>query len=194
MLDKVPRKLTIEQHFGMQVLSNQTVKLLELRLKNYEIEHRIQDSLQQQDNLQTLLLSQSKILGYVAHDVRNPLSSLRSIIDLNYLQVLSEEEVKHVMGLLKKQLDATLDTLNNVIEWGQAQLYRQAPHIRPVDLHKVVTRKLENFEGCEGGTVKIRNDILCPVKGRGSLMLNDKIQCDDAYWVQPLRYFLFIIV
>ena len=146
VLDKVPRKLTIEQHFGMQVLSNQTVKLLELRLKNYEIEHRIQDSLQQQDNLQTLLLSQSKILGYVAHDVRNPLSSLRSIIDLNYLQVLSEEEVKHVMDILKKQLDATLDTLNNVIEWGQAQLYRQAPHIRPVDLHKVVTRKLKNFE------------------------------------------------
>ena len=146
VLDKVARKLTSEQYFAMQVLSNQVVKLLELRLKNYEVEQRIQDSLRQQDHLQTLVLSQSKILGYVAHDVRNPLSSLRSIIDLNYLQVLSEDVVKNVMGLLKKQLDATLDTLTNVIEWGQAQLDRQVPHIRPVDLYKVVTRKLENFE------------------------------------------------
>ncbi len=146
VLDKVARKLTSEQYFAMQVLSNQVVKLLELRLKNYEVEQRIQDSLRQQDHLQTLVLSQSKILGYVAHDVRNPLASLRSIIDLNYLQVLSEDVVKNVMGLLKKQLDATLDTLTNVIEWGQAQLDRQVPHIRPVDLYKVVTRKLENFE------------------------------------------------
>ena len=166
VLDKVARKLTSEQYFAMQVLSNQVVKLLELRLKNNEVEQRIQDSLQQQDHLQTLLLSQSKILGYVAHDVRNPLSSLRSIIDLNYLQVLSEEEVKNVMGLLKKQLDATLDTLTNVIEWGQAQLDRQVPHIRPVDLYKVVTRKLKNFEvttQSKGNTLQHNVEAGCQV-------------------------------
>ena len=146
VLDTVSRKLTSEQYFAMQVLSNQVVKLLDLRLKNHEVERRIQESLRQQDHLQTLVLSQSKILGYVAHDVRNPLSSLRSIIDLNNLQMLSEDEVKNVLGLLKKQLDATLDTLTNVIEWGQAQLDRQVPHIRPLDLFKVVTRKIKNFE------------------------------------------------
>lgn len=146
VLDKVARKLTPEQYFAMNVLSNQVVKLLELRLTNYEVEQRIHDSLLQQDHLQKLVLSQGKILGYVAHDVRNPLASLRSIIDLNNLQLLSEAEVNKVMDLLKKQLDATLDTLTNVIEWGQAQLERQVPHIRTVDLYKVVTRKLKNFE------------------------------------------------
>jgi signal transduction histidine kinase len=146
VLDKVARKLTTEQYFAMNVLSNQVVKLLELRLTNYEVEQRIQDSLLQRDHLQKLVLSQGKILGYVAHDVRNPLASLRSIIDLNNLQILSEAEVNNVMDLLKKQLDATLDTLTNVIEWGQTQLERQVPHIRPVDLYKVVTRKLKNFE------------------------------------------------
>ena len=146
VLDTVSRKLTSEQYFAMQVLSNQVVKLLELRLTNYEVEQRIHDSLLQQDHLQKLVLSQGKILGYVAHDVRNPLASLRSIIDLNNLQLLSEAEVNKVMDLLKKQLDATLDTLTNVIEWGQAQLERQVPHIRTVDLYKVVTRKLKNFE------------------------------------------------
>ncbi len=166
VLDKVARKLTPEQYFAMNVLSNQVVKLLELRLTNSEVEQRIQDSLLQRDHLQKLLLSQGKILGYVAHDVRNPLASLRSIIDLNNLQILSEAEVNNVMDLLKKQLDATLDTLTNVIEWGQAQLERQVPHIRPVDLYKVVTRKIKNFEvpvSSKGNTLHHNIEPACHV-------------------------------
>lgn len=39
--------------------------------------------------------------------------------------------------------------------------------------------KLEEIN--DGGTVKLGNDVPCPLKGRGSLTLNDKIKCDDAY-------------
>ena len=146
VLDCAAGKLTKEQMFAMNVLSNQVIKLLELRLTNKEIIQRILDSQHQQEHLQALVLSQGKILSYVAHDVRNPLASLRSIIDLSDQKLLSELEEEQVRGLLKKQLDATLDTLTNVIEWGEAQLKRQIPHIRPVDLFKLVTKKIKNFE------------------------------------------------
>ena len=146
VLDFVTCRLTKEQLFAMEVLSNQVVKLLQLRLTNYDINQRILDSQQQQEYLQKLVYSQGKILSYVAHDVRNPLASLRSIIDLSDKQLLTGAETENVMGLLKKQLDATLDTLTNVIEWGDAQLKRQVPHIRAVDLFKVITKKIKNFE------------------------------------------------
>ncbi|MCY7422360.1 MAG: GAF domain-containing sensor histidine kinase [Chitinophagaceae bacterium] len=146
VLDYVAGKLTKEQLFAMDILSNQVVKLLELRLTNKDVNQRILDSQHQQEHLQKLVRSQSKILSYVAHDVRNPLASLRGIIDLNERQLLSEAEGKNVMGLLKMQLDATLDTLTNVIEWGESQLKRQIPHIRAVDLFKVVSKKIKNFE------------------------------------------------
>lgn len=53
--------------------------------------------------------------------------------------------------------------------------------------------KFENFEECDGGKVKLANDIPCPMKGRGSLMFSNKIICDDAYWVQGLKYSLLSV-
>lgn len=48
--------------------------------------------------------------------------------------------------------------------------------------------KFNKLEECDGGIVKLGNDIICLVKSRGSLMLNKKIRCDDEYWVQGLKY------
>lgn len=53
--------------------------------------------------------------------------------------------------------------------------------------------KFDKFEECDGGSIKLGNDVPCLVKGRGSLTLNDKITCDDAYWVQGLKYNLLSI-
>jgi hypothetical protein len=42
--------------------------------------------------------------------------------------------------------------------------------------------KFDKFEEIDdSGTIKLGNNVPCPVKCRGSLMLNDKIICDDAY-------------
>ena len=47
--------------------------------------------------------------------------------------------------------------------------------------------KFDKFEETnDGGTIQLGNDVPCVVKGKGSLMLNDKIICDDSYWVQGL--------
>ena len=54
--------------------------------------------------------------------------------------------------------------------------------------------KFEKIEECDGETIKIGNDIPCRVKGRGSLMLNDKIRCENAYWVQGLKYNVLSVV
>ena len=32
------------------------------------------------------------------------------------------------------------------------------------------------------------NDTPCPVEGRGTIMLNNKIMCENAYWVNGLNY------
>lgn len=48
-------------------------------------------------------------------------------------------------------------------------------------------------EKYDSGFVKLGNDVPCPVKGRGSLILNEKIRCDDGYWVQGLKYNLWSV-
>ena len=51
--------------------------------------------------------------------------------------------------------------------------------------------KFDKLEEYDGETVKPRNDFPCPMKGRGSLMLNDKRICEDTYWVQGLKYIIY---
>lgn len=146
VLDTVPRKLNDEQNFALKVLSGQIMKLLELRLRNKETEMRIKESEKQQLHLEELTQSQSQIISYIAHDVRNPLASLKGIIEMNNMQMLTPLQIDDVMGMLNKQLVGTLDLLTNLIEWGQAQVHRKIPHTRPVNLYEVVKRKFRNFE------------------------------------------------
>ena len=54
--------------------------------------------------------------------------------------------------------------------------------------------KFDKLEEYNSGTIKLGNDVPCLVKGGGSLMLNDKIKCDDAYWVQGLKYNMLSVV
>lgn len=48
--------------------------------------------------------------------------------------------------------------------------------------------KNEYLEHYNGGSVKIRNDTACQVKGKGSILMNNKIRCENAYWVKGLNY------
>ena len=48
--------------------------------------------------------------------------------------------------------------------------------------------KLEHYNG---SSVKLSYDAPCYVKGKGSLKLNEKIKCDNACWVDGLKYNLF---
>lgn len=50
--------------------------------------------------------------------------------------------------------------------------------------------KFLNMEDCNGGIVRFRNDAPCVVKGKGSIALNNKKNCDDVYWVEGLKYSL----
>ena len=48
--------------------------------------------------------------------------------------------------------------------------------------------KLQKLENYNLSFVKFGNDAPCYVKGRESIILNDKIRCDNAYWVDGLKY------
>jgi signal transduction histidine kinase len=157
VLDTVSRRLNDDQRFGLQVLSSQIINLVELRLKNKKTEIQIEEAKKHQLLLEDFTHSQSKIISYIAHDVRNPLSALKGIIDMNDLHLLTPKQVDDVMGMLNKQLDGTLDMLTNLVEWGQAHIHRQIPHTRGVNLYEVVQKKFKNLEVAaqlKGNTLK----------------------------------------
>lgn len=108
VMDHQPRALTENQLLALKVLSRQVIRLMELRLRNLELE-RTNDR-------------QNKMLSLIAHDVRTPLGGIQSIIELFEDGILSSEELKVMMQEVDLRLKGTLDLLNNLVDWGMSQL------------------------------------------------------------------------
>ncbi|MFX5922322.1 hypothetical protein ABTE55_19270, partial [Acinetobacter baumannii] len=65
MLDTVPRKLTEDQIFALDVLSRQIIKLFDLRLRNLQIEAQNSIMENQKNHLLELSEIQNKIISIV---------------------------------------------------------------------------------------------------------------------------------
>jgi signal transduction histidine kinase len=145
VIDRVPRSLTPEQELTLKILGNQVVKLFELRLRNKEVEVRNKLVEDQKVQLQESAAVQSKIISIIAHDVRGPVTSLKTIIELTNAKSLTEEETAILLDMLDKQLDGTLDMLTNLVDWGSMLLKKGKLSITSVNVSSVVDKIFKNF-------------------------------------------------
>lgn len=118
VIDSQPKVLTAEQIFALKVLGNQVMKLLELRITNQQLEIT-KRKLQQQVELQ------NKIISIIAHDVRNPVASLKSIIELSNNDLITADEANELAVMTDKQIDDVLSLLDDLLDWGKIQLNNQ---------------------------------------------------------------------
>lgn len=135
VIDRIPRQLNPTQEMSLKVLSGQVVKLFELRLRNKEIET-------QRARLEEFGAVQNKIISIISHDVRGPIASLQSLLDLILSDQVSSADAKNLFGILDKQLDGTMGMLTNLIEWGGLLMRKPALDIGSVDLYTLVEHRI----------------------------------------------------
>ncbi len=145
VIDRVPRSLTAEQELTLRTLGNQVVKLFELRLRNKEVEARNKLVEDQKLQLQESANVQSKIISIIAHDVRGPVTSLKTMIELTKSKSLTEAETATLLDMLDKQLDGTLDMLTNLVDWGSMLLKKGKLSITSVNISAVVNKIFKNL-------------------------------------------------
>ncbi len=46
---------------------------------------------------------------------------------------------------------------------------------------------LKNMEQYDGGNVRFGNNDRCLIKGKGSIVLPNRIKCEKSYWLESLR-------
>ena len=132
VIDSQPKVLTTEQIFALKVLGNQVMKLLELRITNQQLEIT-KRKLQQQVELQ------NKIISIIAHDVRNPVASLKSIIELSNNDLITADEANELAVMTDKQIDDVLSLLDDLLDWGKIQLNNQIGiEVVSVNLHSLI--------------------------------------------------------
>lgn len=145
VIDRIPRSLSAEQELTLKTLGNQVVKLFELRLRNKEVELRNKLVEEQKIQLQESAAVQNKIISIIAHDVRGPVSSLKTMIELTKAKSLTEEETAVLLDMLDKQLDGTLDMLTNLVDWGSMLLKKGKLSIAPVNVATIIDKIFKNL-------------------------------------------------
>ncbi|RCH54123.1 histidine kinase [Mucilaginibacter hurinus] len=126
VIDRIPRHLNEKQKFGLKVLADNVIKIAELRIKNKHLNYLTQ--------------TQKRIISILAHDVRNPLSSIKSVIEFRKSDMLDEAEASQMMDMVSLQLDSTIDMIENVVNWGEMQLKFDKFNFENIDLHDLVAR------------------------------------------------------
>ena len=63
-----------------------------------------------------------RLLSIIAHDLKSPLTNIVSVLEAIDQGLFNKEEQKEVVSALKNQTNVTIETLNNLLKWGQAQL------------------------------------------------------------------------
>lgn len=139
VMDTQPRTLNSVQVYTLQTLARQVVKLLDQNLLNKQLE-------QQQEKLQQQMEMQNRILSIIAHDVRNPIGAVKSIIELNAKKILSQHDSVELMNMAGKQIDGTVELLNNLVDWGSMQMRGQGFEKEKVHMRTLVSNMFKSFE------------------------------------------------
>jgi len=108
VIDNKPHKLNEKQKKALEVLSKRVVNELELRRKVQE--------------LKEVNEFKDKLLSIIGHDLRSPLNSIHSIIQLIDNNTLNEEQVKPLRKILSSEVQSSLNLLDNILNWSSLYL------------------------------------------------------------------------
>jgi signal transduction histidine kinase len=88
--------------------------------------------------LQHLVELQKRVIGLLANDIRNPLNSLRSLLQLMPENKAGLPQPGMFLEMAGNQLNATLALLDNIVEWGQLHLEGNRLQYRDCQLETIV--------------------------------------------------------
>lgn len=116
--------------------------------QNYELERKsaLNRALDiELKNIQLELLNgeKNKLFSIVAHDLRSPLASIQSYLELLTAYPLTEPEKKEIELKLLSLTKNTSNMMANLLSWSKSQLDGVRVNIRPMDLLKTLRDMLK---------------------------------------------------
>lgn len=82
--------------------------------------------------------TKNKLFSILGHDLRGPIGSVKSLIDLTLGGVISQEEFMSILKTLKKDVDSVHFTLTNTLKWSMAQMEGFTVNPSSVNINELV--------------------------------------------------------
>lgn len=129
VIDTKPKVLSKEQSFALRVLSNQVMKLLELRKQNIA--------------LAKMHSMHNKLLSIIGHDLRGPVKSIDGLLHLAENYGMTFEEYKELIPRLRQLVDTTDNLLFNILNWAKNQIEGKATVKEPLSVRVLLQQIVE---------------------------------------------------
>ena len=98
------------------------------------------------DRIDRLLAGMRQVTDDIAHDLRTPLSRLRSRIELGMMRDLAQEETRELLEATIRDADGLIETFNALLSIARAEAGSQRTEWEAIDLSQVVSEVFELYE------------------------------------------------
>jgi signal transduction histidine kinase len=129
-----------------------TVAKEELQKLNVELDQKVQTRTRELEmyatELKELNATKDKFFGIIAHDLRNPLSSLIGASELliNYVNQLDKDNILNISMLLHGSAQQGYALLENLLEWSMTQTGKLEFFTRKMILNEVIKDTISIFK------------------------------------------------
>jgi signal transduction histidine kinase len=93
--------------------------------------------------LRRLGAMKDRMFSILSHDLRSPLNSLHSMIELMDMDALTADEWKSFKDTLMRQFDVTDETLRDVLLWAKGQFEGEKPRFQAISLKEAVDSNVQ---------------------------------------------------
>lgn len=87
-----------------------------------------------------------KLLSIIAHDLKSPLHNIITVLNEIDQNTFTKDEQTKIIKDLTSQTDVTLETLENLLKWGQAQLKGVNVNVLNFELKHEVDKNVDLFQ------------------------------------------------
>jgi PAS domain S-box-containing protein len=119
--------------------------ITKLKLAEQEILQQKKEIEQQRDELAVSNATKNKFFRIIAHDLRNPISTLANSTNLvvNDFDMFNREQTKNIIAELNRLSQTTFNLLENLLDWSSTQTGEVKFNPKPVDIRFIVDENIE---------------------------------------------------
>ena len=129
---------------------------LQKRKLSLQLEKQNKEILDQNQQLEELNNVKTKLFSIVSHDLRGPIGSVKSIMDLMQADMISADETKTIIPQLSDSLLQTSHLLDNLLYWAKSQMNGMILKQTNFDINLVVQQNIQLIQSrATGKKVKL---------------------------------------
>ncbi len=133
--------------FLVRIIRQRNKAYAALQSSQRKLEEQYKTELVQGEYLKSANELKNRIFSVLGHDFRAPLASISGMLEMISADEISRPVLKDIVNQLRKETDASLKTLQNILEWSRIEMNDVKLNREHIDFDAAITSVTDIFEG-----------------------------------------------